>query len=95
MSPNTNGIVETYDGEFVLVVLPHGASCWRAMLAGAASPRAGKRHLDLPTHAHAVFALAGFTGQQMFNQGVCYTYDDCIFHPGHINFGAHEVSKAD
>ena len=24
-------------------------------------------------------------------QGVCYTYDDVIFHPGHIYFGAHEV----
>jgi IMP dehydrogenase len=34
----------------------------------------------------------GFTGKQLFNQGVCYTYDDVIFHPGHINFGAHEVN---
>jgi len=33
----------------------------------------------------------GFTAQMMFSQGVCYTYDDCIFHPGHIHFGAHEV----
>jgi len=24
--------------------------------------------------------------------GVCYTYDDVIFHPGHIDFGAPEVS---
>lgn len=24
-------------------------------------------------------------------QGICYTYDDVIFHPGHIFFGAHEV----
>lgn len=27
----------------------------------------------------------------MFNQGVSYTYDDVIFLPGHINFGAHQV----
>lgn len=31
------------------------------------------------------------TAQQMFNQGVSYTYDDVIMHPGHIDFGAHEV----
>ena len=23
---------------------------------------------------------------------MCYTYDDVIFHPGHIDFGAPEVS---
>ena len=34
---------------------------------------------------------AGYTGAQLFTQGVCYTYDDVIFHPGHISFGAHEV----
>eukprot|EP00798_Chlamydomonas_sp_ICE-L_P024604 gene24604-10222_t len=33
----------------------------------------------------------GFTGNQMFGNGICYTYDDVIFHPGHIYFGAHEV----
>jgi len=33
------------------------------------------------------------TAQQMFNQGVSYTYDDVIMHPGHIDFGAHEVSE--
>lgn len=27
----------------------------------------------------------------MFGQGVSYTYDDVIFLPGHINFGAHQV----
>lgn len=36
----------------------------------------------------------GMTAQQMFNQGVSYTYDDVIMHPGHINFGAHEVRFA-
>lgn len=40
-------------------------------------------------HADAVYD--GFTSAQLFNQGVCYTYDDVIFHPGHIFFGAHEV----
>mmetsp|Transcript_3029 Transcript_3029/g.7538 ORF Transcript_3029/g.7538 Transcript_3029/m.7538 type:complete len:510 (-) Transcript_3029:642-2171(-) len=34
--------------------------------------------------------LDGYTSAQLFSQGVCYTYDDVIFHPGHINFGAHE-----
>jgi IMP dehydrogenase len=27
----------------------------------------------------------------MFGQGVSYTYDDVIFLPGHIDFGAHQV----
>lgn len=40
---------------------------------------------------HAEPCYDGFTSTQLFNQGVCYTYDDVIFHPGHINFGAHEV----
>ncbi|KAG2447642.1 hypothetical protein HYH02_007560 [Chlamydomonas schloesseri] len=40
-------------------------------------------------HADAVFD--GFTSTQLFNQGVCYTYDDVIFHPGHIFFAANEV----
>lgn len=35
--------------------------------------------------------LAGYTAAQVFGQGICYTYDDIIFQPGHINFGAHEV----
>lgn len=33
----------------------------------------------------------GFTAAKLFGQGVSYTYDDVIFLPGHINFGAHEV----
>lgn len=36
---------------------------------------------------------SGYTAKQLFSQGVCYTYDDCIFHPGHIYFGAHEASE--
>lgn len=35
--------------------------------------------------------LDGFSGKEVFGQGVCYTYDDVIFHPGHIDFAAHEV----
>ncbi|KAA6417380.1 MAG: inosine 5 -phosphate dehydrogenase [Trebouxia sp. A1-2] len=31
---------------------------------------------------------------RLFGQGITYTYDDVIFHPGHINFGAHEVNLA-
>ncbi|PNH04750.1 Inosine-5'-monophosphate dehydrogenase [Tetrabaena socialis] len=39
--------------------------------------------------ANAVYD--GFSSYQLFNQGVCYTYDDVIFHPGHIFFAANEV----
>ncbi|CAI5474084.1 unnamed protein product [Closterium sp. Yama58-4] len=35
--------------------------------------------------------IDGFTAQQIFNQGVAYTYDDCIFHPRHISFAASDV----
>jgi hypothetical protein len=35
--------------------------------------------------------LAGYSASQLFGQGVSYTYDDVILHPGHIYFGAHEV----
>lgn len=28
----------------------------------------------------------------MFNQGTSFTYDDVIFLPRHIHFGAHEVN---
>ena len=35
---------------------------------------------------------AGYTAAQLFGQGTTYTYDDVIFLPGHINFGAHEAS---
>jgi len=50
----------------------------------AAAPRTPDRRWDraLP---------AGYTGAQVFGQGVCYTYDDVIFQPAHIHFGAHEV----
>jgi len=33
----------------------------------------------------------GYSARKAFNQGVCYTYDDVIFLPGHIFFAAHEV----
>ncbi|KAF8064485.1 impdh [Scenedesmus sp. PABB004] len=35
--------------------------------------------------------MDGFSATQLFGQGVSYTYDDVIMHPGHINFAAHEV----
>ncbi|KAK9916018.1 hypothetical protein WJX75_007361 [Coccomyxa subellipsoidea] len=35
--------------------------------------------------------LDGYTAAQLFGQGSTYTYDDVIFLPGHIDFGAHEV----
>eukprot|EP00891_Asterochloris_glomerata_P003429 jgi/Astpho2/3429/e_gw1.00055.69.1_t len=37
---------------------------------------------------------AGIPAARLFGQGITYTYDDVIFHPGHINFGAHEVALA-
>jgi hypothetical protein len=36
---------------------------------------------------------AGYSATQLFGQGVSYTYDDVIMHPGHICFGAHEVMR--
>ncbi|DBA92305.1 TPA: hypothetical protein ACH3X2_003728 [Trebouxia sp. C0005] len=36
----------------------------------------------------------GLPASRLFGQGITYTYDDVIFHPGHINFGAHEVNLA-
>ena len=33
----------------------------------------------------------GFSARQVFTQGVTYTYDDIIMHPGHIDFGAETV----
>lgn len=33
----------------------------------------------------------GFTGEALFSQGFCYTYDDVIFHPGFIHFAADQV----
>eukprot|EP00879_Flechtneria_rotunda_P023359 GHRR01024709.1.p1 GENE.GHRR01024709.1~~GHRR01024709.1.p1 ORF type:complete len:172 (+),score=66.25 GHRR01024709.1:224-739(+) len=36
----------------------------------------------------------GYTAAQLFGQGVSYTYDDVILHPGYINFAAHEVELA-
>jgi hypothetical protein len=41
--------------------------------------------------AVSLVAVAGLNAAQLFGQGVSYTYDDVIFHPGHINFSAHEV----
>ncbi|KAI8472620.1 MAG: IMP dehydrogenase/GMP reductase [Monoraphidium minutum] len=34
----------------------------------------------------------GFSATELFSKGYSYTYDDVILHPGHIYFGAHEVS---
>lgn len=41
-----------------------------------------------------VVRSAGYTAAQLFGQGSTYTYDDVIFLPGHIDFGAHEVLLA-
>ena len=37
--------------------------------------------------------LVGLPASRLFGQGITYTYDDVIFHPGHIDFGAHEVGQ--
>jgi len=37
------------------------------------------------------FHTEGFTARRIFSQGVTYTYDDVIFHPGYIDFGADTV----
>ena len=39
-------------------------------------------------------SFAGYTAAQLFGQGSTYTYDDVIFLPGYIDFGAHEVLLA-
>lgn len=36
---------------------------------------------------------AGYSGAQLFGQGVTYTYDDVIFLPGYIDFAAHDVRR--
>ena len=36
---------------------------------------------------------AGLPASKLFGQGITYTYDDVIFHPGHIYFGAHEANS--
>lgn len=38
---------------------------------------------------------AGLPASRLFGQGVSFTYDDIIVLPGHIDFGAHEVSVSD
>lgn len=43
---------------------------------------------------HDEEVLDGLPAARLFGQGITYTYDDVIFHPGHIYFGAHEVSLA-
>lgn len=58
-----------------------------------------EREAVLPPHASAAAATRlaaahpppGYTAPRLFGQGVSYTYDDVIFLPGHINFGAHQV----
>lgn len=36
---------------------------------------------------------AGQTANYVFSQGITYTYDDVILHPGFIDFGANEVTS--
>lgn len=44
-----------------------------------------------PHHHHFAASAAGFSAAKLFSQGVSYTYDDVIFLPGHIHFGADQV----
>ena len=39
-----------------------------------------------------MFVFVGYTALKIFTKGFTYTYDDIIFHPGHIDFAAHDVS---
>jgi hypothetical protein len=46
----------------------------------------------LATHASlSPTKKTGATAAHIFGQGTTYTYDDIIFLPGFIGFGAHEV----
>jgi hypothetical protein len=65
----------------------HTIGCCRHPLPPPPLPtrRCRRRHL-LPA-----CPAAGYTAARLFGQGTSYTYDDVIFLPGHINFGAHEV----
>ena len=56
-------------------------------MTATANGHAGKRKADDIT----LDEVDGFSAAQLFGKGVCYTYDDVIFHPGHIDFGAPEV----
>lgn len=55
----------------------------------------GQAHWNAGTNKDALTlcAGAGFAASDLFNQGISYTYDDVIFHPGHIDFGADEVRR--
>ena len=36
---------------------------------------------------------SGFPASRLFGQGYSFTYDDLIFHPGFIDFGANQVQQ--
>ena len=42
--------------------------------------------------AEGTVAGVGLTAARLFSQGTTFTYDDIIFHPGHIDFAANQVS---
>jgi hypothetical protein len=71
------GSEQMYDGKYVF------HSCAVVSYAAASA-------VTLPT---TLARPAGYSATQLFGQGVSYTYDDVIMHPGHISFGAHEVMR--
>jgi IMP dehydrogenase len=56
----------------------------------ALPPRRSRRQPPAAARS-APRALAGFPASRLFGQGTSLTYDDVIFLPGHIDFGAHQV----
>ena len=51
-----------------------------------------KLHLVFLFISHvSYFIFVGYPASKLFGQGTSYTYDDVIFLPGHIDFGAHDV----
>ena len=57
----------------------------------SAPPSTVQIFLTAPTAAGAFCPGADIPAPLSSAPGVCYTYDDVIFHPGHINFAATDV----
>lgn len=74
-----------------LLCLAAVSSC-RLLLFPSVQPGAHKKNLR-GLQVHAISRPESYHASHCLAQGVCYTYDDVIFHPGHINFGAHEVRQ--
>eukprot|EP00958_Prasinococcus_capsulatus_P010173 scaffold993_cov393-Prasinococcus_capsulatus_cf.AAC.10 len=60
----------------------------RPSLGAAATMDSNKR---MKTDQSEPEVVDGFEASRLFSQGLSYTYDDVIFHPGHIYFPAEKV----